>query len=304
MRKFNSPYLADWFVISLRWLTLFVFGAFFAHESEWLSLFPFLLMALWNVTLSVMAGLNIRFGYHRQISVGIDLLFALTLFGVHSGLNGSLWGLAVLPILSGAIYYEFLGGLLSAGVMSVAYMLYAYIFMSLDALPLAGIMAGAMLFLGAVFSFLSKKMIGSIRVKREVKKDTEVQERRVENERIRAIYELTSTLTATLSYSHVLEAALAHRQHLRDGAEVLLGHVDRDPVDRLVRLAADLSGDDLGLADGELEALAAHRLDEHRELELAAALHLPRVGPLGGAHAQGHVADELGVEAALHESGG
>ncbi len=90
----------------------------------------------------------------------------------------------------------------------------------------------------------------------------------------------------------------------RDGAEVLFGHVDRDALDRLVQLAVDLSRHDLGLADGELEALAAHRLDEHRELELAAPLHLPRVGSLGRQHAQRHVADELGVEAVLHESRG
>ena len=66
-------------------------------------------------------------------------------------------------------------------------------------------------------------------------------------------------------------------------AEVVLGDVDREPLDRLVQLAVDLAGHDLRLADGELEALAAHRLDEHRELQLAAALHLPRVGTLGRA---------------------
>jgi hypothetical protein len=61
-----------------------------------------------------------------------------------------------------------------------------------------------------------------------------------------------------------------------------------------VQLAVDLAGDDLRLADGELEALAAHDLDEDRELQLAAALHLPGVGPLGGQHAERDVADELG----------
>ena len=77
-----------------------------------------------------------------------------------------------------------------------------------------------------------------------------------------------------------------------------------DALDRLVHLAVDLARDDLGLADGELEALAPHRLDEHRELELAAALHLPRVGTLGREHAQRHVADELGVEPVLHQARG
>ena len=39
----------------------------------------------------------------------------------------------------------------------------------------------------------------------------------------------------------------------------------------------------LRLADGQLEALAAHHLDQDRELQLAAALHLPGVGALGRA---------------------
>ena len=68
--------------------------------------------------------------------------------------------------------------------------------------------------------------------------------------------------------------------------------------------AVDLAGQHRRLADGELEALAPHHLDEHGELQLAPALHLPGVGPLGRQHADRHVADELGVEAALHEPGG
>ncbi len=55
----------------------------------------------------------------------------------------------------------------------------------------------------------------------------------------------------------------------------------------------------LRLADGQFEALPAHQLDEHRELELAAALHLPRVRPPGREHPQRDVADELGVEPQL-----
>src|SRR3954453_14845386 len=66
--------------------------------------------------------------------------------------------------------------------------------------------------------------------------------------------------------------------------------------------AVGAAGDDAGLADGDLEALAAHLLDEHLELKLAAALHLPRVGPVGGKHAQRDVADELLAEARLDQA--
>ena len=45
-------------------------------------------------------------------------------------------------------------------------------------------------------------------------------------------------------------------------------------------------------------------LDQHRELQLAPALHLPRVGTLAREHAQRHVAHHLGVEAVLHQPRG
>ena len=59
-----------------------------------------------------------------------------------------------------------------------------------------------------------------------------------------------------------------------------------------------------GLPDRELEALPAHGLDQDRQLQLAAALHLPGVGALGRADPQRDVADQLGVEAALDQAGG
>ena len=72
----------------------------------------------------------------------------------------------------------------------------------------------------------------------------------------------------------------------------------------LVELAVDDPGDHLRLADGELEALPPHDLDEDRELQLAAALDLPGVRSLGRQHPDRDVADQLGVEPALHQPGG
>ena len=46
-------------------------------------------------------------------------------------------------------------------------------------------------------------------------------------------------------------------------------------------LPSTMLRDDLGLADGQLEAFAAHGLDQDGELQLAAALDLPGVGALG-----------------------
>ena len=89
-----------------------------------------------------------------------------------------------------------------------------------------------------------------------------------------------------------------------DDADEVLRRVDGQPLDRLVHLAVDQPGHDLRLADGQLEALAAHHLDQDRQLQLAAALHLPGVGPLGRQHPDRHVADQFGIQPGLDQPGG
>ncbi len=103
---------------------------------------------------------------------------------------------------------------------------------------------------------------------------------------------------------HLIHAPLARRERLDHGAGVVLGHVDRDPFDRLAAAPVDLAGHHSRLSDGQLVALAPHQLDEHGQLQLAAALHLPHVGPLGVQHAQRHVSDQLAVEPVLEHAGG
>ena len=98
---------------------------------------------------------------------------------------------------------------------------------------------------------------------------------------------------------HLLHSALAQREQLREHADVLLRRVDREPLDRLVHLTADVSCHNLRLAHRKLEALAPHQLDEHGQLKLAASLHLPRIRPLGRNHAQRDIADQLRIEPAL-----
>ena len=94
-------------------------------------------------------------------------------------------------------------------------------------------------------------------------------------------------------------APLAERQKLRDDPNVVLRDVDGERLDRLVQPAVDLARNDLGAAGGELEALAPQRLDEDRELQLAATLDDPGIRALGVLHAQRDVADQLGVEPAF-----
>ena len=208
MRKFDSPYIADWFAISLRWLTLFTLTITMSKDSELRSLLPLFFLALWNLSLSVMAGLNIRLNHHRQLAIAIDLLFAGLFFWAEGGLMGAVSWVGILPIFSGAIYFEFLGGLLAAAVMAAITLAHAYFKMPAGSLVAGGIAAAITLALGLLFGFLSHRLIDSLRRLREKQKVKEKRRQHVENERLRAIYELTTTLNATLSYKRVLETAL------------------------------------------------------------------------------------------------
>ncbi len=103
---------------------------------------------------------------------------------------------------------------------------------------------------------------------------------------------------------HLLEPPFANREQGGDGAEVLLGHVDGQPFDRLAELAVHLAGHHGRPADRQLVTLPPHGFDQDGQRELAAALHFPGVRPLGRQHADRDVADKLGVKPVAHHPRG
>jgi signal transduction histidine kinase len=64
------------------------------------------------------------------------------------------------------------------------------------------------LLMGLVSGISGYFLMRRLRTERQTRLDAEERRRRMESERLRAIYELTSTLTATLSYKRVLDSAL------------------------------------------------------------------------------------------------
>ncbi|MCF6278477.1 MAG: hypothetical protein L3J16_07000, partial [Anaerolineales bacterium] len=210
MRKFDSPYIADWFAISLRWLTLLVLVAALsaAQLLSFTLVWPLGGLVIWNVAMTIMAALNMRIRYHRQWAVVIDTLLIGAFFWIQGGLSGEVPWAGVLPILTAAVYFEIWGGMLSSALIAALELAYVYVKLPDTPLVAGGMAAAVTLGVGALFSLLSYKLINSLRIMRTKTIEVEVKKRHVENERLRAIYELTSTLTATLSYRRVLESAL------------------------------------------------------------------------------------------------
>jgi signal transduction histidine kinase len=208
MRKFDSPYMADWFVISLRWIMLvgLIVSLGMASRLNLSTSWPLVLLITLNLVMTALASLNIRVGQHRLVSMTVDLVLTGAFFWVQGGVRGPAFWAGLLPILTGSLYYELRGGLLAA-VFFAALVIYAGSRNPAD-LPLALLMSAIMSVLGALFGFLGRRLIIHMRRSRSVWLDSEERKRYIQNERLRAIYELTSTLAGTLSYKRVLESAL------------------------------------------------------------------------------------------------
>ncbi len=207
MRRFETPYVADWFAVSLRWLALVGLSILLtARGLGGLLLSILLLMTLWNTALSVMAGMSVRLQrYHRQAALIVDFALALLLFWAQGGLaNATIW-VALIPIGVAAIYFEMRGALLISASFALTEAAISRDALT-DILASSGVIAT--LLIGLIAGSVGRFTMRRLRVSRQTRLDAEERRRLMETERLRAIYELTSTLTATLSYKRVLDSIL------------------------------------------------------------------------------------------------
>ena len=210
MQTYETPYISDWFAISLRWAVMlgWVVSLALGGILTTLPLFwPIGAMVAWNLGMTVLASLNTRITFHRQVSLAVDLLLSGTFFWAQGGLAGPVAWAGILPILAGAIYFEYWGALISAGLFAVLSLGSAYFYIRGFSLPVMG-WVGTYLVLGVLFGFLGRQLATRLHVMRQKWLEVENKKYSIQNERLRAIYELTSTLTATLSYKRVLDSAL------------------------------------------------------------------------------------------------
>ena len=208
MRKFETPYMADWFAISLRWIVLvgLIMALGLDQQLIFSVMWPLGVMIVWNLAMTALASLNIRITFQRYVGILVDLVLAGVFFVAQGGLQGPAYWVGILPIITGAIYYEFIGTL-TAAILFSAFMYYFGI-SSDDGITTELTIAGIAIAISLVFGFLAQRIMVYLRKNRAQWMDSEEKKRAIQNERLRAIYELTSTLSSTLSYKRVLDSAL------------------------------------------------------------------------------------------------
>ena len=242
MRKSDSPFIADWFVVSLRWIVIVGLILSLALSGEMLtsSIYLLVLLIIWNVSLTYLSGVNKRLTRHRELSVGFDASFAALFFISNGGFSSPVFWVVLLPILTSTIYFEWKGVLAISGVMALVEIIFT-LGQGISPQVVAFTLVAALLTLGlgALFGYISNNMIRDFRRMRNQTIEERDRQQRVENERVRAIYSLTSTLTATLNYHRVLESALDL------SLTALSTDPEAGPEDRLVAAVLLFAGDTL-----------------------------------------------------------
>jgi signal transduction histidine kinase len=215
MHTSDSPFVTDWFAVSIRWL--FLLGLIFSLSvgGNLLVLPNILLVGLagWNIVLTLLTGLNRRLAFHREIGLSVDIVLAAAYFVLAGGYANPAFWIVFLPLITAALYFEWIGALISAVLMTAAQVAMT---VSQPFSPLALIILGVLslftFLVAGVFGYISVQFVRTIRRNRQAQQDAqqEVQQKKLgmENERLRAIYSLTSTLLSTLNYQRVLESVL------------------------------------------------------------------------------------------------
>ena len=208
MYSSDSPYLVDWYAVSLRWTILLGTTVSLAMAGSISSPANLLLLILtgWNITLIWLAGQNRRLKYHRAINVSVDIIFSSLFFWLTGGLHSPAAWMLLLPLISAGLYYNLVGGLIAAGVMVLVEGLDIFVNNTNTLYVLIG--AVITFILASVFGYLSQLTYNQLQEKRKKQIAARERQQKGDTDRLRAIYNMSSALTSTLSYKRVLDTAL------------------------------------------------------------------------------------------------
>ncbi len=215
---------ADWLISNLRWLLLLsvalvsfleIFinrGVDFGPSSALPQIALLTVAALYNLITMLLLFYNI---FPRAIPVMtllIDTILTIGFVVTSDGLNSPLLFFALFPILTAALRFPWVVSLLIAFFIVVACGLAGYLETSGETAwsDLIAFSARSLILLLAalVSGLVGTQMKHIIARRRALEEEAELRKLRAAQEHVRVIFELASTLSATLNYNKVLDAVL------------------------------------------------------------------------------------------------
>ena len=215
VRSSEIPYLADWFAISYRWLIVLGLAILLASTGRLdpLTIGSLALPIAWNLVMSVLAVFNRRLAGHRVINFAIDLLFSILIFIFSGNLRGPAQWAGILSIAPASIFFEIRGASLSAVLITLLectalYFFEPHLFSTTPVLVLTGINLSVGLAMGLLSLPLLRRLRKTYRSLVQSRRDSEQRIQIRERDRMKALFEMIATFSATLNYKTVLEAAM------------------------------------------------------------------------------------------------
>jgi signal transduction histidine kinase len=216
-RPHRSRFQVDWLLSNLRWLLLLAVAIVaFVEPGPERESFPLLLgLLLFGAGYNLIILLLLAFGFFPQplpsISLLIDSFLTVAFLGASGGKESNLLFFGLFPVITAALRFGWTVSVVTASAIVVAYAFVSIQQAGLDSLgDLFPITINAViLLLAALTSGLIGSRVAGLADK-ELREEEEAELRRLRaiRERARAIYDMASTLSATLNYERVLEAVL------------------------------------------------------------------------------------------------
>lgn len=216
-RPHRSRFQVDWLLSNLRWLLLLAVAiVVYIEPGPRGESFPLLLgLLLVGAAYNLILLLLLAFGFFPQplpsISLLVDSFLAVAFLSATGGADSPVLFFGLFPIITAALRFGW-----TVSVMSASAIVVAYIFVSIqqetvdslsDTFPM--LVNAAVLLLAALISgLIGSRVIGLADKELREEEENELRRLRAIRQRARAIYEMASTLSATLSYERVLEAML------------------------------------------------------------------------------------------------
>lgn len=211
MRPTKSILLADRIVQGLRWLALIGFTLVLGWNNSVTetALTIVIVIGVLNLLQMILTMTNRRLPVHEYLTVGIDAVTALVFFWNTSiGETPFIWA-GLLPIISGAFYFGFQGGLyISLGMVILEGILLSILLGNEAGIGVIAIPALILGATGVIAGFISQQIGYFLRQAQALEHSRRVEAERIERERIKALYNITSSMTASLKYQRVLDMAL------------------------------------------------------------------------------------------------
>lgn len=225
MQSASQKTVLDWTALTARWVFLFALGVWLAFNPP---LNPVILaLALVGLLFNLaFTGVLISITMPRWMCIGSVLLdLALAQLALALGdLRLSLVWIVLLPVVSGALYYHWLGALAVSIVNAVVMGGLSYLYFPGE-LPLAALVGlAASLIVGLPLAYVGKRL-SAIGGRKGSSLSPEAE--RKERERRSTIFEMISALNESLNYQRVLENAL-------DLSAKTLDSLQTPQVDKLV----------------------------------------------------------------------